>query len=137
MSRFGSVRLRVFVVALVVAAFLAASVVPAFASSPYKPKVGSKTRKALMKAARAKAADPDTKYRVYELWAYKGYAVGNMVKYPEATPHTKYSFENNIYIWKKKAGKWRLTRISSATSERPTRPPMRSVPATSRCIGRR
>jgi len=108
MSRFGSVKLRVFVAALVVAAFLVASVVPAFASSPYKPKVGSKARKALIKAARAKAADPDTKYRVYELWAYKGYAVGNMVKYPEATPHTKYSFENNVYIWKKKAGKWRL-----------------------------
>ena len=109
MRRLRSTPFRLLVVTVVIVAFVAMSVVTAFASVPYTPKKGSKTRTALLAAARAKAPDPSTtKYKVYELWVYKGYAVGNMVYYPEATPHTKYSFENNIYMWKKKAGKWRL-----------------------------
>jgi hypothetical protein len=107
-TRLRSRQFRLFVVATLIVAFVCASVIPALASKPYVPKKGSKTRKALLSAARAKAPDPGTVYKVYELWVYKGYAVGNMVKYPEATPHTKYSFENNIYIWKKKAGKWKV-----------------------------
>lgn len=108
MTRLRSASVRAFVVIALVAAFIAASVLPALASSPYVPKKGSKTRTALLAAARAKAPDHKIKYKVYELWAYKGYAVGNMVKFPEASPHNKYSFENNMYIWKKKAGKWKL-----------------------------
>ena len=109
MSRFRSRPFRVLVVTTIVVAFIAASVLPAIGSSPYTPKRGSKTRKALMNAARAKAPDPSTtKYRVYELHVYKHYAVGNMMVLPLHHKHNRYSFENNIYVWKKKAGKWKL-----------------------------
>jgi hypothetical protein len=108
-NRLRSKSFRLCVVTVLVTAFLAVSVVPALASSLYTPRVGSKTRKALMNSARAKAPDPSTtRYRVYELWVYKGKAVGNMMTMPLHGAHTKYSFENNIYFWKRKAGKWRM-----------------------------
>lgn len=94
---------------LLIGVFVLASAAPALADSPYRPSVGSKTRRALMNSARVKSAEPSTtKYKVYELWVYRRWAVGNMVIVGQDTPHTRYSFENNIYVWKKKNGSWRL-----------------------------
>ncbi len=103
----GSVRTCICLVLVV--AFVLAAAAPAFADSPYTPKVGSKTRKSLMNAARkSDQLGSGTKYKVYELWVYRKWAVGNLQALPEHEKHSRYSFENHIYVWKKKGGKWKV-----------------------------
>lgn len=105
--RRGTVRTCISAVLAVV--FVLATAVPAFADSPYTPRVGSKTRKALMNAARkSDQLGSSTKYKVYELWVYRNWAVGNLQALPEHEKHNRYSFENHIYVWKKKGGKWKV-----------------------------